>query len=255
MTIAGSDSSGGAGLQADLKTFHRFGVYGTSAVTLVTAQNTTGVDAVETMPPALVSAQILAVARDLPVAAAKTGALGGAAIVEAVSDALAACQPFPLVVDPVLVTKHGDALLDAAGVDALQRRLLPRAVLLTPNAPEASALLGGGVIESERDLDAAARALQAQSATAVLLKGGHLPGNEVVDLFFDGHTLVSLRAPRIDTVHTHGTGCTLSAAITAHLALGSDLEGAVRAAVEFVRRAIAAAPGLGRGQGPLNHWV
>ena len=222
---------------------------------MVTAQNTTGVAAVETLPPALVAAQIRAVTNDLPVAAAKTGALGCAAIVEAVASALEACSPFPLVVDPVLLTKHDDTLLDPAGIVALQRLLLPRATLLTPNAPEAAALLGGGAIDSVRDLDRAARELQARGAQAVLVKGGHLPGDEVVDVLYDGRVSIEFRGPRIDSAHTHGTGCTLSAAVTAQLACGMELERAVRASVEFVRRAIAAAPRLGRGRGPLNHWV
>jgi hydroxymethylpyrimidine/phosphomethylpyrimidine kinase len=254
LTIAGSDSGGGAGIQADLKTFHRFAVYGTSAVTLVTAQNTRGVRRVEVLPPALVAAQIDAVAEDLRPDAAKTGALGSAAVVAAVADAVRRHRIAPLVVDPVLRSKHGEALLDPDAVEVLRRELVPQAALLTPNAPEA-AVLAGGAIESERDVETAARALGALGARAVLITGGHLAGVEAVDWLFDGRSCIALRAPRIPTRHTHGTGCTLSAAIAAQLARGAGLEEAVRAAHAFVARAIASAPDLGGGHGPVNHWA
>jgi hydroxymethylpyrimidine/phosphomethylpyrimidine kinase len=255
LTIAGSDSSGGAGIQADLKTFHHFGVYGASALTLVTAQNTQGVRRVELLPASLVAAQIDAVAEDIPLRAVKTGALGSAAITEAVAAAVARHGLAPLVVDPVMVAKGGDALLDADAVDALRRALVPRAALVTPNLPEAAALLGGGAIESECDMQEAARALCALGAGAALVKGGHASGADVLDVFCDRHQCVTLRAPRIDTPHTHGTGCTYSAAIAARLAFGDALEPAVRAAKAFLARAIATAPGLGRGHGPVNHWA
>jgi hydroxymethylpyrimidine/phosphomethylpyrimidine kinase len=254
LTIAGSDSGGGAGIQADLKVFHRFGVYGTSAVTLVTAQNTLGVQRVELLAPDLVVAQIDAVASDFAVAAAKTGALGSAAIVAAVAEAVARHRLAKLVVDPVMISKHGHALLDPAAVDALRVALLPRAALVTPNLPEAAALVGGE-LTTECDVENAARALHAQGAAAVLVKGGHGEGEEVADLLFDGRDCTWLRAPRLHTQHTHGTGCTYSAAITARLALGDDLATAVRTAHAFVARAIATAPGLGRGCGPVNHWA
>ena len=254
LTIAGSDPSGGAGIQADLKTFHHFQVYGTSALTLVTAQNTIGVQRVELLAPDLVIAQIDAVASDFEVAAAKTGALGSAAIVAAVAEACARHRIARLVVDPVMISKHGHALLPADAIDALRRALLPRAALLTPNLPEAAALVGGA-LATERDIEDAARALHALGAAAVLLKGGHGAGDEVADLLFDGRDCTWLRAPRQHTPHTHGTGCTISAAITARLALGDDLVHAVRTAQAFVLRAIATAPGLGHGQGPVNHWA
>ena len=254
LTIAGSDSGGGAGIQADLKTFHHFGVYGTSALTLVTAQNTSGVARVALLDPGLVVAQIDAVAGDFPVAAAKTGALGSAAIVAAVADAVARHRIAPLVVDPVLISKHGHALLDADAVDALRRALLPHAALVTPNLPEAGALVGGA-LATERDVEDAARALHAAGAAAVLVKGGHGAGSEVADLLFDGAQCTWLRAPRQATRHTHGTGCTYSAAITARLAHGDDLARAVDTAHGWLARAIATAPGLGHGHGPVNHWA
>lgn len=254
LTVAGSDSGGGAGIQADLKTFHRHGAYGTSAITLLTAQNTTGVARIELLAPDLVVAQIDAVAADLPVAAAKTGALGSAAIVAAVAGALARWRIAPLVVDPVMISKHGHALLDDGAVETLRRELLPLATLVTPNRPEAEALAGLRVA-SEGDALRAARAIAALGARAVLIKGGHAEGAEVADLLFDGESALWLRAPRIDTPHTHGTGCAYSAAITARLAHGDALADAVRTAHAWLGRAIANAPGLGHGQGPVNHWA
>jgi len=255
LTIAGSDSGGGAGIQADLKTFHQLGVYGTSAVTLVTAQNTLGVQRVDLLPAAAVAAQIDAVAGDLRPAAVKTGALGAAPIVEAVAAAVVRHQLRPLVVDPVMISKHGDPLLASDGVEALRRALLPRATLLTPNLPEAVALLGGGALEREADVEAAARALAALGPEAVLVKGGHGTGPEVADLLFASGACLWLRAPRIATRHTHGTGCTYAAAITARLARGDDLARAVRTAKEWLARAIANAPGLGAGHGPVDYWA
>jgi hydroxymethylpyrimidine/phosphomethylpyrimidine kinase len=229
-------------------------VYGTSALTLVTAQNTRGVDRLELLAPDLVTAQIDAVAGDLPIAAAKTGALGAVAIVEAVAGAVAAHGIAPLVVDPVMLSKHGAPLLDAGAVAALARLLLPRAALFTPNLPEAEALLGRRLADPHAVEDAA-QALVARGAAAVLVKGGHGRGTEVADLLFDGDTMTWLRAPRLDTPHTHGTGCTFAAAITARLALGDALAAAVRTAHAWLGRAIATAPGLGHGHGPVNHWA
>ena len=254
LTIAGSDSGGGAGIQADLKTFHHFEVYGTSALTLITAQNTVGVQRVALLAPDLVVAQIDAVATDFAVAAAKTGALGSAATVAAVAEAVARHRIPNLVVDPVMISKHGHTLLDADAVDALRTALLPRAALLTPNLPEAAALVGGE-LATERDIENAARALHASGASAVLVKGGHGARDEVADLLFDGRICTWLRAPRQHTPHTHGTGCTYAAAITARLALGDDLANAVRTAHAWLARAIATAPGFGHGQGPVNHWA
>ncbi len=255
LTIAGSDSGGGAGIQADLKTFHQHGVYGTSAVTLVTAQSSVGVQRLELLPVELIRAQIEAVAEDFRPAAVKTGALGSGEIIAVVAAEISRHGLRPLVVDPVLVSKHGDPLLAAGAVDALRSALLPLATLLTPNLPEVAALLGGGALERERerDIEAAARELLTLGPDAVLIKGGHAAGPEAADLLFDGHTVTWLRAPRIETRHTHGTGCSYSAAITARLARGESLDAAVDGAKRWLTRAIATAPGLGRGHGPINH--
>jgi hydroxymethylpyrimidine/phosphomethylpyrimidine kinase len=252
LTIAGSDSGGGAGIQADLKTFQRFGVYGTSALTLVTAQNTVGVLAVELLSTELITQQIAAVAEDFEVRAAKTGALGSSEIIEAVAAALEEHAIPDPVVDPVMISKHGDRLLDTGAVEVLKARLFPKASLVTPNLHEAAALLGRAV-GSEREMRDAARAVCDLGAEAALVKGGHLPGGEAVDLFYDGSDFLRLAAPRIETPHTHGTGCTYSAAITALLARGKPLAEAVREAKNYISRAIAGAPGIGHGHGPVDH--
>jgi hydroxymethylpyrimidine/phosphomethylpyrimidine kinase len=250
LTIAGSDPSGGAGIQADLKTFHRFGVYGEEVITLVTVQNTTRVSRIEVLDPLLVREQIEAVLEDIPPAAAKTGALGSAAMVRAVADAAAGFS-FPLVVDPVMISKHGQPLLAEDAVAALREHLLPRAALLTPNIPEAEALTGIAI----RTLDDARRAASCilrMGPRAVLIKGGHLEG-AATDLLWDGAEWREFPAIRIETRHTHGTGCTYSAAIAAGLAAGHTLGDAVGRAKKFVHEAIRTAPGLGRGCGPVNH--
>ena len=252
LSIAGSDSSGGAGIQADLKTFQRFGVYGASALTLVTAQNTVGVRAVQLLRPELVEQQIAAVVEDLEVGASKTGALGSAELVEAVARSIRRHGLSPLVVDPVMISKHGDALLEKDAVDALKRLLFPLATLVTPNLHEASALLGRPV-ENEAQMRDAARALCDLGARAVLVKGGHLRGSEAVDLLYDCGEFLRLAAPRVETPHTHGTGCTYAAAITALLARGESMAAAAREAKDFITRAIQSAPGLGHGHGPVNH--
>ena len=231
------------------------GVYGTSVVTLVTAQNTLGVQRVDLLPAASVTAQIEAVAGDLRPAAAKTGGLGSASLVEAVAAAAARHALRPLVVDPVMLSKHGDPLLGADAVEALRRHLLPRTTLLTPNLPEAAALLDGAALDDEAAVLAAARALSELGPEAVLVKGGHGSGPEVADLLYTRAGSIWLRAPRSPTRHTHGTGCSYSAAITARLARGDDLVAAVRAAKDWIARAIATAPGLGGGHGPVNHWA
>jgi hydroxymethylpyrimidine/phosphomethylpyrimidine kinase len=231
------------------------GVYGTSVVTLVTAQNTLGVQRLDLLPAASVTAQIDAVAGDLRPAASKTGALGAASLVEAVAAAVTRHQLRPLVVDPVMLSKHGDPLLGADAVEALRRHLLPRTTLLTPNLPEAAALLGGAALDDEAAVLAAARALTELGPEAVLVKGGHGSGPEVADLLYTSAGSIWLRAPRSPTRHTHGTGCSYSAAITARLARGDDLVAAVRAAKDWIARAIATAPGLGSGHGPVNHWA
>jgi hydroxymethylpyrimidine/phosphomethylpyrimidine kinase len=247
LTIAGSDPSGGAGIQADLKTFHQFGVYGEAVITLLTVQNTVRVSAVELVGPDLIVSQIEAVIEDIPPRAAKTGALGSAQAVEAVARA-ARQFAFPLVVDPVIISKHGSLLLLPDAVHALKDYLLPCAALVTPNLPEAQALTG------ETDPRRAAEALLKLGARAALIKGGHAQNN-ANDYLLDGHGWLELPAPRIDTPHTHGTGCTYSAAITASLALGLNLRQSVQKAKAFIHAAIAAAPGLGHGSGPVNHNV
>jgi hydroxymethylpyrimidine/phosphomethylpyrimidine kinase len=250
LTIAGSDPSGGAGIQADLKTFHRFGVYGAAAITLLTVQNTQRVSRVEMLPPALVLAQIDAVLEDIPPQAAKTGALGNAGIIAAV----ARPYPFPLVVDPVMISKHGAPLIDPEARAALKELLLPRAFLVTPNLPEAAALAGFPV-EDAAAMRRAAEAIRACGARNVLVKGGHLAGAALDLLLEEGGECTELAVPRIRTPHTHGTGCTYSAAIAAGLAQALPLAEAVRRAKRFVTEAIRTNPGLGRGSGPVNHFA
>ncbi|MDX2268882.1 MAG: bifunctional hydroxymethylpyrimidine kinase/phosphomethylpyrimidine kinase [Bryobacter sp.] len=252
LTIAGSDPSGGAGIQADLKTFHQHGVYGTSALTLLTVQNTTRVSQVETLPPSLVLSQIAVVLEDLPVRAAKTGALGNEAIVRAVAQQ-ARSFAFPLVVDPVMVSKHGAPLLPAEAMEAVIRDLLPVAAVLMPNLPEAAAILGRHSIHWE-DMEATARALLALGPRAVLLKGGHLLDRST-DLLVTQDSLLWLPGERVETPHTHGTGCSYSAAITARLALGEDLPTAAGKAKDWIHRAIKTNPSLGKGSGPINHFA
>ena len=250
MTIAGSDPSGGAGLQADLKTFHQFGVYGTAVTTLVTAQNTCSVDAIVPLDSALVRMQLDSVQRDIPPSAAKTGALGDASIVEAVAE-WARDVEAPLVVDPVLVSQHGKPLAQADALALISAKLLPSCFLATPNLHEAGVLTGLDV----RDLATMRRAAEriaALGARHVLVKGGHLQG-DAVDVLWMGGEVRTYRSERIETRETHGTGCTYSAAITALLALGRSLPEAVGEAKQFITEAIRTAPGLGRGPGPVNH--
>jgi len=252
LSIAGSDPSGGAGLQADLKTFHRLGVYGEAVVTLITVQNTRGVTRVEVMAPDLVLEQIHAVCCDIPPHAAKIGALGNSAVVEAVA-AAAQSFTFPLVIDPVMISKHGAPLIEEPAQRALAAHLIPRAFLLTPNLEEATVLAGFPVtdIASMRN---AAEKLVSLGAKNVLVKGGHLDADDALDVLFEpGHGFREFSSPRITTRHTHGTGCTYSAAITAELAKGSALREAIAIGKKFISEAIRTAPGLGSGTGPLNH--
>ncbi|HEX9886233.1 MAG TPA: bifunctional hydroxymethylpyrimidine kinase/phosphomethylpyrimidine kinase [Longimicrobiales bacterium] len=254
LSIAGSDSGGGAGIQADLKTFHAFGVFGATAVTAITVQNTLGVQAVHAIPADIVRMQISAVVDDLAPSAVKTGMLASRELVEAVGAALVRHALPNYVLDPVMVATSGDRLLDADAESAVARILVPLATVVTPNLPEASVLTGLGVNDVS-DLSRAARALVDMGAAAALVKGGHLPSDEVVDVLWDGREERSWRRPRIRTGHTHGTGCTLSAAVAAGLARGRPLPDAVAAALDYVARAIREAPGLGGGRGPLNHFV
>jgi len=250
LTIAGSDPSGGAGIQADLKTFHQFGVYGEAVVTLLTVQNTVRVSRVECVSAGLVAEQVRAVVEDIRPLAAKTGALGDSAIVDTVA-ALAGEFSFPLVVDPVMISKHGTPLIAEDARTAVREKLIKRAYLVTPNLAEAEAL-AGFPIRDGNDMRRAAEALVRLGAHAVLVKGGHLEG-PAVDVLFDGTGFHEFPAPRIDTPHTHGTGCTYSAAIAAALALDAPLVEAVSRAKAFITEAIRTAPGLGSGSGPVNH--
>jgi hydroxymethylpyrimidine/phosphomethylpyrimidine kinase len=253
LVIAGSDSGGGAGIQADIKTIAALDGYGATAITALTAQDTTGIHDVLPVPPAFVARQIGVVLDDIGADAIKTGMLGDAATIAAVADALAGCT-VPLVVDPVMVAKGGAHLLADGAVAALIARLVPRAAVLTPNLPEAEAL-SGLAVDSPDAMHRAADVLLRLGAAAVLLKGGHLPGGMVTDLLADAHGVETFAAPRIATRHTHGTGCTLASAVATGLAQGMTLRGAVLRARAYVRAAIAGAPGYGAGHGPLNHNV
>jgi hydroxymethylpyrimidine/phosphomethylpyrimidine kinase len=250
LTIAGSDPSGGAGIQADLKTFHQRGVYGTSVVTLITAQNTQKVSAVETLSNGIIAAQLHAVLGDLPPAAAKTGALGNAGIVRLIADS-ARKFSFPLVVDPVMISKHGQTLMAEEARTILAELLLPCAFLVTPNLQEASELTRMTVCDLPTMREAAIEIAE-RGAKAVLIKGGHLEG-EAVDVLYWNNSFRYYSSPRIDTRHTHGTGCTYSACITAELAKGCELVMAVEIAKKFITRAIESNPSLGKGSGPVNH--
>jgi len=261
LTIAGSDPSGGAGIQADVKTFAAFGVYGASAVTAVTVQSTKGVDGIAPLSADLVTAQIEAVASDLQIAATKVGMLATSAIVEAVAAAIEELDLPLVVVDPVLVSTSGARLLDDDGVAALCRGLMPLARVVTPNLPEAEALSGIRIFSPE-DARKAARRIQDMGAAAVIITGGHgleanagrNPGGDVVDLLLDGDTFAEFRTARVDSAHTHGTGCTFASAVAAGLALGRSLQDAAARAQQYVAGAIAHAPGIGHGRGPLDHF-
>lgn len=252
LTIAGSDPSGGAGIQADLKTFHQFGVYGEAAITLITVQNTLGVSRVEVLPPDLILQQIQAVLDDIPPQAAKIGALGNAAAVKAIA-ALAETFQFPLVVDPVMISKHGARLLDDDAREALIHELIPRATLLTPNIPEAEALTGLQVTNID-EMKAAAERLVKLGAKSVVIKGGHAKGAATDILLHEGEWH-EFTGERIATRHTHGTGCTFSAAITAELARAKSMTQALACASKYVKNALKTAPKLGHGTGPVNHWA
>jgi hydroxymethylpyrimidine/phosphomethylpyrimidine kinase len=255
LTIAGSDSSGGAGIQADLKTFSAFGVYGASVIVALTAQNTHGVQGVHSVPPDFVAQQMTSVLSDLDVGAIKTGMLATTEIVETVVAGLAQAAGRPLVVDPVMVATSGDVLLDPKAVDAVRRRLLPLATVITPNIPEAAVLLGSGQAESEAEVIAQAKALLELGARAVLVKGGHGSDNTAVDILASASGIDRFAQPRLDTRHTHGTGCTLSAAIAALLAQGVALRPAVERAKAYVWQGLEHGRrlGVGSGRGPVDH--
>jgi len=256
LTIAGSDSSGGAGIQADLKTFAALGVYGASVITALTAQNTSGVAGIHAVPADFVTAQIDAVFSDLAVKAVKIGMVAQLATVDAIVAGLERWSPNHVVLDPVMVATSGDRLLAAEAVEALRTKLMPRAALVTPNLPEAAALLDEPVASSQAAIESQGRRLLSMGCRAVLIKGGHGQGAESIDYLFSGNGVVTLAAPRIATKNTHGTGCSLSSAIAAGLAKGEDLETAVRHAKVWISAAIAAADRLdvGHGHGPIHHF-
>jgi hydroxymethylpyrimidine/phosphomethylpyrimidine kinase len=254
LTIAGSDSGGGAGIQADLKSFHAFGVFGTSVLTAITAQNTLGVQAIHPVPLDVVRAQMDALAGDLRPGGVKTGMLATKELVKTVSDGIREHGFDSFVMDPVMVATSGDRLLDRDAETALVRDLLPLATLVTPNLAEAR-ILTGLPVDGLEAMGRAAEALVGMGAQAALVKGGHLEEGILTDLFWDGEQRLTWERLRLDTRHTHGTGCTLSAGVAACLARGLALPEAVELAVDFVGRAIATAPGLGRGHGPVNHFA
>ena len=256
LTIAGSDSSGGAGIQADLKTFAALGVYGASAITALTAQNTAGVTAVHAVPPEFVTAQIDAVFGDLAIGAVKIGMVAQRATIEAIAAALKRWLPRMIVLDPVMVASSGDRLIATDAVEALRNNLFPLATIVTPNLPEAAVLLGEPMASSAAAIEAQGRRLLAFGCQAVLIKGGHGAGSESIDYLIDGSSSLALAAPRLATKNTHGTGCSLSAAIAADLAKGESLVSAVRNAKTFVSAAIAGADrfSVGHGHGPIHHF-
>jgi hydroxymethylpyrimidine/phosphomethylpyrimidine kinase len=253
LTIAGSDSGGGAGIQADLKTFAALGVYGTSAIAAITALNTVGVTARLALEADLVTAQIEAVAGDIQIHATKTGMLATAAIVEAVAAAIADLDLPNVVVDPVMVAKSGDRLIDDEGIRTLRVELLPRALVVTPNIPEAEVLSGMRITSSDTAREAARR-IEALGPSAVIVKGGHAPGDEIVDLLFDGERFHEFRTTRVSSRNTHGTGCTFASAIAAFLALGRSLPDATARAQAYVAGAVRHGIAVGRGHGPLDHF-
>ena len=253
LTIAGSDSGGGAGIQADLKTFAALGVYGTCAITAVTAQNTVGVNAVLTLPTEIVTAQVRAVADDIGVDAVKTGMLSTTEIVETVVALLPTLGTPHIVVDPVMVAKSGDRLLSDDAIDSLKTALLPLASVVTPNTMEAEVLTGVSITSLD-DAREAAKRICAIGASAVVIKGGHMATPESVDLFYDGASFVEVSAARFESTNTHGTGCTFGAAIAANLALGRPLGEAVSSAKTYVAQAIRHGIPLGRGHGPVGHF-
>jgi hydroxymethylpyrimidine/phosphomethylpyrimidine kinase len=256
LTVAGSDSSGGAGIQADLKTFAALGVYGASAVTALTAQNTQGVSAIHDVPPSFIAAQFDAVFTDLQIGAVKIGMLSRTAAIEAVAAGLAKHRACNIVLDPVMVATSGSALLAPDAVDALRRRLIPHALVVTPNLPEAAALTGASLARNEREMEVQAREILGLGARNVLIKGGHAEGEESADLLIGEGEVVRFSAQRVATRNTHGSGCTLSSAVAAGLAKGLPLVEAVREAKAYVTAAIAAADRLqvGHGPGPLDHF-
>jgi len=256
LTIAGSDSGGGAGIQADLKTFHQFGVFGTSVITAITAQNTLGVNGWEPVSATMLRAQIDAVAGDLRPSAVKSGMIGTADLIRVVAESIREHALAPYVLDPVMIATSGDVLIGDDGVRTLRDELVPLASLITPNTDEASALTGQA-IDDEKSIRRAAEELVTLGAKAALITGGHFRAEDdavIVDVLYDGE-FTFFTHPKIETGSTHGTGCTLSAAIAAQLAQGASLREAIQTAIDYVHAAIASAPSLGAGRGPLNHFA
>jgi hydroxymethylpyrimidine kinase/phosphomethylpyrimidine kinase/thiamine-phosphate diphosphorylase len=254
MTVAGSDSSGGAGIQADLKTITLLGAYGSSVITALTAQNTRGVTGIHGVPPEFVSDQLGAVLSDIPIDIVKTGMLFSAAIIDRLAESLERHRRPLLVVDPVMIAKGGAPLIDRDAVSCLKQRLLPLAYLVTPNIPEAERLTGLAIVDEE-GMQQAARAIHKMGARNVLVKGGHLEEGSSVDILFDGSAFIRFPAQRIHSRNTHGTGCTLSSAIATFLAQGEPLQIAVDRAKQFITAAIRLAQPLGKGHGPVNHYL
>lgn len=252
LTIAGSDSSGGAGVQADLKAFSANGVFGMSVITAITAQNTQGVIDIETLSPKIIGSQLDAIFIDMPVDTIKIGMVSNQEAIKKIAEKLKQYRPSPIVLDPVMISKSGHALLEADAKATLIKELLPLATLVTPNLPEAAELTDK-TLETVEDMEEAARLIKVMGPRAVLVKGGHLK-DDPIDVLFDGTDMHHLRGKRIETRHTHGTGCTLSSAIAAQLAKGVSLVNAVETAKHYVQKAIEAAPGLGHGSGPLHHF-
>ena len=256
LSIAGSDSSGGAGIQADLKSFAALAVYGASAITALTAQNTQGVSAIQPVPPEFVTAQLDAVFADLSVGAVKTGMLGGRGTVDAIAAAFGRWSPPFVVIDPVMIATSGERLLPADAVDALRTKLIPHAAIITPNLPEAAVLLSEPLADSDAAIESQGRRLLSLGCSHVLIKGGHGHGSESVDYLISANATVPLAGPRLATQNTHGTGCSLSAAIAAGLAKAEDMATAVRNAKAYISAAIAAADrfAVGHGRGPVHHF-
>ncbi|KGP92263.1 phosphomethylpyrimidine kinase [Pontibacillus chungwhensis BH030062] len=253
LSIAGTDPSGGAGIQADLKTFQELEVYGMSVITSVVAQNTLGVKGIRHLEASFIKEQLESVTNDMPVHAVKTGMIANSEMIEAIAEHLRPLT-LPLCVDPVMIAQSGDALVDHKALQAMRDELLPLATIVTPNIPEAAALTGRSLESEEDRYDAAKRIVHDFGSSSVVIKGGHLDG-EATDLFYDGDTFKTFTSPRFDTLHTHGTGCTYAAAITAELAKGKSLNEAVSVAKTFISAAIEHTLEIGHGQGPTNHWA
>lgn len=255
LTIAGSDCSGGAGIQADLKTFHSFGIYGMSVITALTAQNTTGVQGIYSVSADFVSKQIISIVNDIGCDVVKCGMLADADIVSVVAKLIKKYNLYPFVLDPVMFAKSGASLLDESALETLKKKLLPLSNVVTPNLKEASYLSGIEQITNPQEMAESAKIIKSLGAKNVLIKGGHLEGDTVVDILYDGEEFYHFSSQKIDTTHTHGTGCTYASAIASCLALGKSLVDSILTSKTYIYRAIKQAPSIGKGNGPLNHFV